>query len=162
MRAKLSPRTWLFLGVVLDVLGIVVIVISYLLPFHFFLPPWSHKDASLEVDAHRAVYIECDFIMGSIIRGMVLNLGETDRSIDFYIEDSEGGTVLRREGILERYIFEFSPQDTGLYRLVLDNTIDTPGSIYVIIWRYYYKIFFLCLGFGIFISGLVLIVTAPS
>ena len=162
MRAKLSPRTWLYLGVVLDALGILVIVVSYLVPFHFFLPPWNYRDATLEVDAHKAVPMECDFLTGSIIRGMVLNLGEENRGIDFYIEDSGGETLLRRDGILERYMFEFRPQDTGLYRLVLDNTIETPRSVYVIVWQYYYNILFLCLGFGIFISGVVLIATAPS
>ena len=150
------------LALVLDIVGILVIAVSLFFPFHFFLPPWAHRDVSLEVEAYKTVYIECDFFMGSVVRGMVLTPGEGKRDIDFYMEDSSGQSVLAREGIEERYFFEFHPQNTGLYRLVLDNKMETPRSVYVIIWQYYYNILFSCLGLGVFICGVALIVTAPS
>lgn len=149
------------LGTFFDIIGIVIIVISFLFPFHFFMPAWSHTETSLQVEPYVNSTLDLDLYIGGIIRGTVQVSGENKTAVDFIIEDPSGETITSRR-IDEKYNFEFSPKNTGLHKLRFDNIVDArePKTVNVTIRQYYYNILFLCVGFAIFISGIILIITA--
>ncbi len=158
-----SPRTRFIIGCFLDILGIVAIVMTLIFPFHFFLPSWSYTETTISIEPYKAAEIDYDFFMGGVVRGVVTNTIHANSSavLSLHVEDSGGETVLAPRSISERYTFELQPQQTGLHKLILDNVQDAEGSATVRIWQYYYNILFLSLGFAVFISGIVLIITAP-
>ena len=152
------------LGTFLDVIGIMIIIMSFLFPFHFFMPAWSHTETTLHVEPYGNSSLDLDLFMGGIIRGTVQVIGaENNTALDFTIEDSAAETVTSRR-IQNGYNFEFSPKTTGLHKLHFDNTINArePKSVNVTIRQYYYNILLLCIGFAVFISGIVLIITAAE
>ena len=152
------------LGTFLDVIGIMIIIMSFLFPFHFFMPAWSHSEISLQVEPYGNSSLDLDLFMGGIIRGTVQVIGvENNTVLDFTIEDSAAETITSKR-IQNGYSFEFSPRNTGLHKLRFDNTINArePKSVNVTIRQYYYNILFLCIGSAVFISGIVLIITAAE
>ena len=151
------------LGTFFDIIGIVIIVMSFLFPFHFFMPAWSQIETSLQVEPYGNSSLDLDLFIGGIVRGTVRISGENKTAVDFVIEDSTGETITSRR-IEEKYNFEFSPKNTGLHKLHFDNIVDArePKTVNVTIRQYYYNILFLCVGFAIFISGIILIITAPE
>jgi hypothetical protein len=152
------------IGCLLDILGIIVLVTALIFPFHFFLPAWSRTETTVTIEPYRNAQIDHDFFMGGVVRGTITHTMETNSTVtlSFYIEDSTGEKVVDPRRIPGTYNFELQPQQTGLHRLVLDNTLQMQGTARLTIQQYYYNILFLSLGFVIFIAGILLIVTAPE
>ena len=150
-------------GIFFDVVGITVIVMSFLFPFHFFMPAWGQNETTLQVEPYRNTELDLDLYIGGIIRGTIQISAANSTALNFVIEDSTGETITSKR-IQKRYNFEFSPKNTGLHRLQFDNTVNAnePKTINISVRQYYYNVLFLCIGFGIFLSGIVLIITASE
>ena len=151
------------LGIFFDVVGITIITMSFLYPFHFFMPAWGQNKTTLQVEPYGNTGLDLDLYFGGIIRGTIHISGANSTALNFIIEDSSGET-LTSERIKQQYNFDFSPRNTGLHRLQFDNTVnaDEPKTISIEVRQYYYNVLFLCVGFAIFISGIILVITASE
>jgi hypothetical protein len=165
-KVRISPRSWTLLGYTLDVIGIIMIIMALIFPFYLFLPAWSHKDGTFNINPQSKTYTDYHFYIGGIIRGMVLMQDSGNSSITITIIYPKGETIISPTGdimlgpsiITGRYIFEFQTKETGLYKVILNNQMNASISIYIIIWQYYYNVLFACLGTGFFICGLIMVV----
>jgi len=151
------------LGIFFDVVGITVIIMSFLFPFHFFMPAWNQNETTLQVEPYGNTGLDLDLYIGGIIRGSIQISGANSTALSFIIEDSTGETITSKK-VEKQYNFEFSPKNTGLHKLLFDNTVnaDEPKTISITVRQYYYNVLFLCIGFGIFLSGIILIITASE
>jgi len=150
------------LGCIFVVLGITLLIAGLIFPFHFFLPAWTHYANTLTIDSYGRLKIDQNYFMGGIIRGQIIVSNVSNSTLIFYIEDSSGQTVVGPREISDEIQFEFQPQETSFYTIVLDNMGGESRSIFIITWQYYYNTLFPILGFIIFFAGIVLIVMSSE
>jgi len=151
-----SKKHFVF-GCILVILGIVVIFIGLIFPFHFFLPAWTHYANTITINPYERLKIGQNFFMGGIIRGQTITSTESNSTVVLFIEDSNGKMVVGAREINNEIKFEFQPHQTSFYTIVLDNMGGKSKTIFIIIWQYYYNILFLILGLIIFLAGIILI-----
>jgi hypothetical protein len=161
MTEKILNRRFAF-GCIFVVLGFVWIMISLIFPFHFFLNAWTHFENTITIDPYGRLKIDQNYFMGGIIRGQVIVSNESNGTIVFYIEDSSGKTIVGPREINNSIKFEFQPQETSFYTIVLDNMGGDSRSIFIITWQYYYNILLTILSLVLFIIGIILIITSSE
>jgi hypothetical protein len=146
------------LGCVLVVVGIAVIVVGFIFPFHFYLTAWTHYENTITIDPYGRLKIDQNYFMGGIIRGQIIVSTVSNSTLVFYIEDSNGKTVVGPREINDEIKFEFHPQETSFYTIVFDNMGGESRSIFFITWQYYYNVLFTIIGIIIFFVGIILII----
>lgn len=150
------------LGCILVVLGIAVFVVGLIFPLHFFLTAWTHYANTITINPYGRLKIDQNYFMGGIIKGQATVSNLSNSTLIFYIEDSSGKTVVGPREINDEIQFEFHPQETSLYTIVLDNMGGESRSIFIIIWQYYYNVLLSILGIITFFVGIVLIVMSSE
>jgi hypothetical protein len=136
-------------------------MVGLIFPFHFFLPAWTYYANTTTIDPYGRLKINQNYFMGGIIRGQVI-VNKSNNTLDFYIEDSSGKTIVGPRDIIDEIDFEFQPQETSFYTIILDNMAGESRSIFIITWQYYYNILFAFSGFITFIIGIILIIMSSE
>jgi len=145
----------LWKGFLLVILSIALLASSFLVPFHSFLPAWTHQDDEFPIGPSERRSIRINLVLGSVVRGMIVTWN-VDKCIVFSLEDSAGNIVLDESIARDRYFFEFQPSKSDSYVLVLNN-IDgsAENGVYWIFWSYYYNFLFLLSGVALYIVGVL-------
>ena len=120
-------------------------------------------DQSIEIEPHKSKCLGCELIVGSTIKGIITPSWEGNSIATLSIEGPSGETLVSNI-IEDEHSFEFTPQYTGLHKVCLASSVDSSASIsiYVAIWQYSYNILFFCAGLGLFILGLILVLTSKE
>jgi len=160
--AKHASKKRFVLGCVLVILGIAVFVVGFIFPFHFFLTAWTHYANTITINPYGRLKIDQNYFMGGIIRGQIIVSNISNSTLIFYIEDASGKIIVGPREINDEIKFEFHPQETSFYTIILDNMGGESRSIFIITWQYYYNVLFLILGFITFFAGIILIVMSSE
>jgi hypothetical protein len=148
------------LGCIIIVLGITLIVVGLFFPFHFFLPAWTYYTNTMTIDSYGRLKIDQNYFVGGVITWQVIVSNVSNSTLVFYIEDSSGKTIEGPREFNDEIKFEFHPQETSFYSMVLDNIMGESKTVFIINWQYYYNILFQILGFIIFIVGIIFCVSS--
>jgi len=144
----------------LTVLGVALVLVGGLFPFHLFLPSWNQCGGYMTLDSGESDEFSVWFFkwgetMGSV-EVYIYSVGDSDK-IQFSFEDSRGLPLISSRQVFHGYKFECSLQDSGYYYLYFSN----PGSFRekLVIWNircYYYNLLFKVVGGIILVLGFYL------
>jgi len=136
--------------------GISLLVSSFLIPLHSFLPAWAHYYDSYIISPGGRSSLRIGLMSGSTARVMVASNGSEDH-ITFSIEDYDGKTIISERIASTENSFEFKPARTDFHVLVFENDGPVAQSVYWTVWVYYYDTLFQLLGVPLPILGVVMI-----
>ena len=137
-------------------LGVSLLVSSFVIPLHSFLPAWAHYYDSYVISPGGRSSLRIGLMSGSTARVMVASNGSEDH-ITFSIEDYDGKAIISERMATTENSFEFKPARTDFHVLVFENDGPVIQSVYWTVWVYYYDTLFQLLGVPLPILGIVMI-----
>jgi len=128
--------------------GIVIMFLSFLIPWDMFLPPWNaYHYADWKISPGVVGTARLDLLWGTSVRGKIECFGAND-DIDFRITDSEDHVVFNPGRIFNGYEFRWQAWSNDIYYFKFDNTISvwTTKTVGYAWYIYLYFHLFLLIG----------------
>lgn len=135
-------------GTIILTAGVAVLISSFAIPWHMFLPPLQVVQRwEWEVPPGVVRTAPIELIWGTQIHGLVYVQGGNG-DIDFSITDSEGSILHNPGRISSGYAFRWQAPKTDLYHFEYDNSFSwfTTKTVGYRISLYYYSHLFLVAG----------------
>jgi len=133
------------------ILGIAVVILSFLIPFQSFLPAWIQEDDSYAIRPRERRGLSIRSMRWSFIRGV---LAIEEGNISFSLEDSNGNVIIAEQEVSGEYPFEFQASSSDSYMLFFVNG---DGSVEKRVdWTvqmYFYNILSFLFGILVFVIG---------
>ncbi len=144
-------------SLVLLSIGIILTLSSFIIPFHWFLPAWTHWDGEFLVRAGQTGGPTIGFNWGTFVRGMLIINGDED-DILFSVLEQTGEEIIPERVLHNKYIFEFESWKSTSYDFVFDNTSpNADRTVYWIIWGYWYNLILFIVGGALSVAGLIFV-----
>ena len=147
-------------GTIISAAGIAVLISSFAIPWHIFLPPFQVVQRwEWEIDPGVVGTVPIELFWGTRIHGLVYVQGGNG-DIDFRIIDSAGSILLNPGRISSGYEFKWQAPKTDFFHFKYDNSFSwfTTKTVGYRISLYYYSYLFLAVGIIIIPVGIYFIV----
>jgi hypothetical protein len=135
--------------ITLAILGLLLFISTFLVPYHLFLPAWRQYNNSYDINPGSSSSFSISTSVGSTVQLMLDVSGEG--SLHLSTKNKDGQTVINQNLSLGKYFFDI-PGDSGTYSASLENSGSFTQSIYWIVSIYYYNSTFQLIGISF--SGL--------
>jgi uncharacterized membrane protein len=136
------------------VIGFILLVSAFFIPFHKYLPAWIQNESAYELGVGESKRISIQFLWGTQIDGMIEVTGGIN-DIFFSIEDTQGGILVPRKYIYNNELFDFKVPITNGFNLVLENGPDLEKTVYWTVRIYLYNLAFIIIGILLIVLGVI-------
>ena len=141
------------------IIGIAILLLSFLIPWDMFLPPWNvAQGSSWHISPGVIGTVQIGLFWGSVVHGKIWCYG-ANNDIDFRIKNSGNRVVFNPGRIYNGYEFRWQAWSNDIYQFEFDNTISwvTTKDVGYLIYSYYYFHAFLLVGTILIVVGFFLI-----
>jgi len=135
--------------------GLSILLSSFVVPFHQFLPAYTHWEDTYVIRPGGRASLGIGLMSGSIVQ--VVLFADGGGSIDFHVEDIEGKVVVDERRVSGRVLLEFQPVKTDSHVFVFENRDSSPQKMDWSIGVYYYNTTFQLAGLIMCGIGVVMI-----
>lgn len=147
-------------GTLILIAGIVILFLSFLVPWDMFLPPFRVEQRwEWQISPNVVGIFPLDLIWGTRVNGKIYCSG-ANNDINFRITDSTGHVLFNLGRIYDGHEFRWQAPSNDIYHFKFDNTISwvTTKTVGYSIGLYYYFHVFLLVGIIAIIVGFYFIV----
>jgi len=140
------------------IVGIVIFLLGFLVPWDTFLSPWnSVQGKDWIINSGAQGFLQVEFLWGATIRGQIWCYGGNN-DIDFLIRDSGGNVCLNPGRVYNEHRFKWHVPYNDIYSFKFGNTFSgSSKDVGYLIFSYYYMHVFLIIGAIVVAVGLFLI-----
>ena len=115
-------------SLIIVVVGAILLVCSFIIPFHDYLPAWTSHEGSFTVSAGESKGPSINLFWMTQVKGTFTISGTEDNSVFFFVADSQGGMILPRTLVYNEHIFGFQVPLMGGCRFIVENPPITAKS----------------------------------
>ena len=134
------------------ILGLFLVISTFLIPFRSFFPAWSGYNGSYVISPGGRNSLEVRLPWGSIVKVELATTGDSG-DIKFFVENSKGELFTEEKSTFDENTVEFHSSGMDSMVLILDNNGASQQSVYWTISIYCYNTTFQILGGALTILG---------